>query len=121
MGWTELHISRVCDCLYLREGEDSASRCIAIWDDGDGRLTCDLELEAHARGRIDIVAGEVAVREPAIYLREHEADISVELVGKLPIENGGRGVKRVWCRSNKQTTTSARDLIKQKYNVDEDA
>jgi hypothetical protein len=39
----------------------------------------------------------------------------------LPIENGKRGVKRVWCRSNKQTNTSARDLIKQKYNVDEDA
>ena len=61
---------------------------------GGGNRRRSLELEADARRRVDIVARQIAVGKPAIHVREHEANVGVELVGKLPVENGRRSIKR---------------------------
>ena len=53
-----------------------------------------LEAEAQTYRGIEVVAREVAVRQTAIYLREHEPDICIELLGKLPIESSRYRVER---------------------------
>ena len=52
------------------------------------------EAEAQPGGGIDVVALEITVRQSAIHLREHDADIGVPLRCKPPIDNGGNRVER---------------------------
>jgi hypothetical protein len=52
------------------------------------------EAQAQPGRGIDIVALEIAVRQSAIHLREHEADVGVPLRRKLPIDNGRNRVER---------------------------
>jgi hypothetical protein len=52
------------------------------------------EAEAKANRGIDRVATEVAVRQSAIDLREHDPGVGIELLGELPIGDERNGVER---------------------------
>jgi hypothetical protein len=52
------------------------------------------EAEAKPNRGIDRVATEVAVRQSAIDLREHDPGVGIELLGKLPIGDERNGVER---------------------------
>ncbi len=52
------------------------------------------ESEAQPGRGIDVVALEITVRQSAIHLREHDADIGVPLRRKPPIDNGRYRVER---------------------------
>src|ERR1700726_2049769 len=54
------------------------------------------EAEAKANRGIDRVATEVAVRQSAIDLREHDSGVGIKLLGKLPIGDERNGVERPW-------------------------
>src|SRR5262249_19671793 len=51
-------------------------------------------LEAQSRRRGDVVVHEKAVRQSAIELRAHEADVNIPLRCKLPVNDAGDRVQR---------------------------
>ena len=51
-------------------------------------------LEAQSRRRSDVVVHEKAVRQSAIELRAHEADVNIPLRCKLPVDDAGDRVQR---------------------------
>src|SRR5262249_3755014 len=50
--------------------------------------------EAQSRRSSDVVVLEKAVRQSAIELRAHEADVNIPLRCKLPVDNAGDRIQR---------------------------